>query len=274
MQSTVLGSFVEAENALSVMNQPTVFDGNSKSRIKQGCIIFEDVFFTPKNRRAVVRNLRFKVDQNEVVALVGLSGSGKSTIINLMNGLCRATEGHITIDGKDLQDMSKDDFGTMPQDIELLNGTIEDNVRYAKLSATIQEVEEACKAAAIHEKIVSFSDRYNTRLGADGHRLSGSERQRIGLARLFLIKPRIMLLDEPTSNLDVETEATVLKSLASLAEGRTTTMASHRLATTRRADKILLIENGTVLEQGPHDKLMENRGKYYELWMQQMEGKE
>ena len=153
-----------------------------------------------------------------------------------------------------------------------MDGTISENVGYAKLTATSEEIKEACKAAAFHEKIMSFADQYETRIGSDGHKLSGGECQRIGLARLFLMKPRIILLDEATSSLDAETEAKVHLSLESLMEGRTTIVVSHRLATVRKANKILLVESGTIREQGTHGELMEAKDKYYNLWEQQTRG--
>lgn len=208
------------------------------------------------------------------IALVGETGGGKSTILKLLFRFYDANEGNIEIDGQDVKDMTLESLrgciGVVPQDPSMFNGTIMDNVRYSRLDATDEEVINACKAAAVHEKISSFTKGYASKVGEGGVKLSGGELQRIAIARVILKDPQIVLLDEATSAVDSETEARIQGALEKLTKGRTTFTVAHRLSTVTNSDIIIVIKDGEIIEKGSPKALLEAKGKYHDLWLRQI----
>ncbi|MBO7404030.1 MAG: ATP-binding cassette domain-containing protein, partial [Clostridia bacterium] len=209
----------------------------------------------------------------EMVGIVGKSGVGKSTLINLVMRLYDVTEGAIRIDGIDIRDISQESLrsqiGVVLQETFLFSGTIYDNIAYAKPNATRDEVITAAKIAGAHSFIMKLPNAYNTKVGERGHTLSGGERQRVAIARALLHNPRILILDEATASLDTETEKQIQDALQKLIADRTTLAIAHRLSTLRNATKILVLDKGEVAEIGTHEELMRKQGIYYGLVMAQ-----
>lgn len=259
-----------------LMNQISEADEKDRtivlSEIK-GNMIFKDVSFAYEEDKEVLHNISFDVKAGEVVALVGSSGSGKSTIASLAASFLTPDEGQVIIDNQDLAKVDLTSFrqflGVVLQDDFLFEGSIRDNILFPKPDATEEELEEAVKAAYVNEFTDRFDEGLNTLIGERGVKLSGGQRQRIAIARAILANPKILILDEATSNLDTESEALIQKSLATLTEGRTTFVIAHRLSTIRKADQILVIENGRIGERGTHDELIAKEGRYYNLFTYQ-----
>jgi ATP-binding cassette, subfamily B, bacterial MsbA len=217
----------------------------------------------------VLRKISLEARPGEVIALVGPSGAGKSTLITLIPRFYDPIEGRILLDGTDIRDLSlhelRSNIGIVPQETQLFSGTIAENIRYGRSSASDDEVIEAAKAANAHEFISGFPDGYKTIVGERGVKLSGGQRQRVAIARALLKNPRILILDEATSSLDSESESLVQEALEVLMQGRTTFVIAHRLSTIRNADRILVLERGQVVEQGTHDELLRKAGLYKDL---------
>lgn len=228
-----------------------------------------------KQAGPVLQGITFEALPNEVVALVGPSGAGKSTLISLIARLYDPIAGKITVDDTDLRDIKLQDLrrhiGYVTQESFLFHATIADNLRFAKEDATLQELEDACRKAYIHEFILSLPQGYDTMVGERGHRLSGGERQRISIARAILKNPTILLLDEATSHLDSESEMYVQEALQELMHGRTTVVIAHRLSTILAADQILVVQDGRIVERGRHAELLQRRGMYAMLYETQFE---
>ncbi|XP_073137468.1 ABC transporter B family member 25, mitochondrial isoform X2 [Henckelia pumila] len=242
-------------------------------KLTGGGIEFDNVHFSYLSERKILDGTSFVVPAGKSVAIVGTSGSGKSTILRLLFRFFDAHSGHIKIDGQDtrlvtLESLRKS-IGVVPQDTVLFNDTIFHNIHYGRLSATEEEVYDAARHAAIHDTIMNFPEKYSTVVGERGLKLSGGEKQRVSLARAFLKAPPIMFCDEATSALDSTTEAEILSALKSLANGRTSIFIAHRLTTAMQCDQIVVLENGRVLEQGPHEVLLSKNGRYAQLWAQQ-----
>ncbi|WP_203896152.1 ABC transporter ATP-binding protein [Actinoplanes xinjiangensis] len=236
----------------------------------RGHLRFEDVTFVyGESPTAALAGVSLDVPAGTSLALVGETGSGKSTIAALIARLHDPTSGRVTIDGVDLRDLSLDDLATMvgvvSQETYLLHTTIRENLRYAKPDATDAEIERAARAAQIHDLIAALPDGYDTMVGSRGHRFSGGEKQRIAIARTLLRDPRILVLDEATSALDNETERAVQRAFDQLSRGRTTVTIAHRLSTVRNADQIAVIDHGRILESGTHEALIEAEGRYAAL---------
>ena len=239
-------------------------------RTVQGHLVFTDVTFTyPGSNSAAVSDLSLDVPAGTALALVGETGSGKSTIAGLIARLHDPTAGRVSIDGVDLRDLCLADLasivGVVSQDTYLLHTTVRANLRYAKPDATDEEIEQAARAAQIHDLIESLPEGYETVVGSRGHRFSGGERQRIAIARTLLRNPRILVLDEATSALDTETERAIQRAFDRLAQGRTTITIAHRLSTVRAADQIVVINHGRVVESGTHETLVNDNGRYAAL---------
>jgi subfamily B ATP-binding cassette protein MsbA len=239
----------------------------------KGDMTFENVSFAYEEEKEVLHNISFDVKSGSVVALVGSSGSGKSTIAGLAASFLNPQSGKITIDGKDMSIVNLNSFrqhlGVVLQDDFLFEGTIRENILFPRPNASDEELQQAVKAAYVDEFTNRFDEGLDTLIGERGIKLSGGQRQRIAIARAVLANPKILILDEATSNLDTESEALIQKSLAKLTEGRTTFVIAHRLSTIRKANQILVIENGRIAEQGTHDELIAKEGRYYNLFTYQ-----
>jgi subfamily B ATP-binding cassette protein MsbA len=239
----------------------------------KGDIVFNDVSFAYEEDKEVLHNISFEIKSGSVVALVGSSGSGKSTIAGLAATFLNPESGTITIDGHDISKVNLNSYrkhlGVVLQDEFLFEGTIRQNIMFPRPNATEEELQKAVKAAYVDEFTDRFEDGLETLIGERGVKLSGGQRQRIAIARAVLANPKILILDEATSNLDTESEALIQKSLATLTEGRTTFVIAHRLSTIRKANQILVIENGRIAEQGTHDELIATEGRYYNLFTYQ-----
>ncbi len=239
----------------------------------KGSLSFEGVTFGYKSYEPVLKGIDFDIKPGEMIGIVGRSGAGKSTMINLIMRLYDPGQGKITINGVDIRDMDPEhlheNIGVVFQDTFLFAGSIYDNILYAKPDATPSEVIAAAKAANAHDFIMQTSDGYNTIIGENGHSISGGERQRLAIARAIIKNPSILILDEATSSLDVETESIIQDSLNRIVQGRTTIAIAHRLSTLRNADRLIVLENGKIAEHGTHIELLKKRGIYYKLVMAQ-----
>ncbi len=234
----------------------------------QGDIEFKNVSFEyPDDHNRVFTGLDFKVKSGEKIAFVGPSGGGKTTLCNLIPRFYDVTDGEILLDGKNIKQYTlkslRNSIGMVQQDVYLFSGTVYENISYGKPGASMEEVVAAAKRAGAHEFISELKDGYNTYVGERGVKLSGGQKQRISIARVFLKNPPIIILDEATSALDNESEFAVAKSLAKLSEGRTTITIAHRLSTIRKADRIMVLTDEGIVEQGTHDELLEKKGVYY-----------
>ena len=234
-----------------------------------GEVIFNDVSFSYLEDSEVIKNISFKAKKGSVTALVGTSGSGKSTIAGLAASFLNPNSGNITIDGVDLSSVKLSSYrkklGVVLQDDFLFEGSIKDNILFSKPNASKKQLDDAVIAANVNEFTDRFEDGIDTLIGERGVKLSGGQRQRITIARAIIADPRILILDEATSNLDNESESLIQESLKKLMKGRTTFVIAHRLSTIRQADQILVIENGEIAEKGTHDKLLSLEGRYYNL---------
>ncbi len=238
-----------------------------------GRIEFDDVSFSYDGIRDVLRDLSFRAEPGTVTALVGSSGSGKSTTIGLISAFYVPTKGRILVDGTDLSTVGLDSYrtrlGVVLQESFLFDGTIRENVTFSRPGASEVEMLRACRIARVDEFAESFVDKYDTIVGERGVKLSGGQRQRISIARAILAEPRILILDEATSSLDSESEQMIQHGLSYLMQGRTTFVIAHRLSTIRRADQILVMEQGQIVERGTHEQLYVAHGRYYDLYTRQ-----
>lgn len=268
--------FVESDKMIEILEAvPTVRDGEGAAEfeLKDGEIEFDHVGFSYDGQRQVVRDINLKVPGGTTVAIVGETGGGKSTLLRL---LCRSydvTEGSIRVDGQDLRDMRLGSLmkhvSIVPQIISVFNGTMLENLRYGKFTATREECEAACETAAFHKKIMSFADGYDEKVGETGTKLSGGELQRLAIARALLRDSKIVLFDEAMSSLDSETEWKIQERLREFCADKTVIIIAHRLATIAHADLILAVKNGVVVEAGRQQDLLEKKGYYYSLWEKQ-----
>ncbi len=238
-------------------------------------IRFDDVSFEYRNGIPVVRNFDLFVPGGSVIALVGRSGAGKTTVTDLVARFHDPTGGRILVDGTDIRDFRlrtyRDLLAIVQQDVFLFDGSVADNIAYGRHGATDAEIEDAAVRANAHEFIARLPERYQTFIGERGVKLSGGQQQRLAIARAILARPQILILDEATSNLDTESEQLIQASMGTLLAGRTTFVIAHRLSTIRRADLILLMDDGRVVERGTHDELMRARGPYHGMVLRQME---
>jgi subfamily B ATP-binding cassette protein MsbA len=238
-----------------------------------GKVEFEHVNFSYDSSRTVLHDVSFQAELGTVTALVGSSGSGKSTIIGLISAFYVPTRGRVLVDGVDLSTVRLDSYrtrlGVVLQESFLFDGTIRENVAFSRPESSEQEIMRACHIARVDEFAESFPEKYDTIVGERGVKLSGGQRQRISIARAILAGPRILILDEATSSLDSESEEMIQQGLSYLMQGRTTFVIAHRLSTIRRADQILVVEQGQIVERGTHDELYALQGRYFDLYTKQ-----
>ena len=274
--SQLTEAFAGLDRTEEIMNLPLEDDGTKRNlRIPniKGDIVFDNVAFAYEEGKEVVKEISFEAPAGSVTALVGTSGSGKTTIAGLAASFLNPDSGIITVDGHDLQQISLESFrsqlGVVLQDDFLFEGTIKENILFPRPDATEEQLQQAVHAAHVQEFTNRFEDGLDTLIGERGVKLSGGQRQRIAIARAVLANPRILILDEATSNLDTESETLIQASLKELMKGRTTFVIAHRLSTIRQADQILVIEQGNIVERGKHDELIAKEGRYYQLYTYQ-----
>ena len=234
-----------------------------------GTVRFEDVSFGYDPSTPALRNVNIDAKRNQVIAILGAPGSGKSTIVNLLPRFYELNEGRITIDGTDIRDLTLDSLrrnvGIVQQDVFLFSATIRDNIAYGVKSATQDDIVQAAKVAQLHDHIITLPNGYNTWVGERGTTLSGGQRQRLSIARSVLIDPPILILDDSTSSVDVETERLIHRAMVAVMQGRTTFVIAHRLSTVRDADHIIVLDRGRIVEQGSHEQLDSIGGVYHEI---------
>ena len=269
-------SLVDMGEMFALLEQPAeVKDKPDAKRlvVSEGKVELDNVYFGYEPARPILKGVSLTVGGGETVAIVGPSGSGKSTIGRLLFRFYDVNKGALRLDGQDVRDVTQDSLhaqiGVVPQDTVLFNDTILYNIAYGRPDASRAEVEEAAKAAKIHDFISQLPDGYQTTVGERGLKLSGGEKQRVGIARTLLKNPPILLLDEATSALDTQTERDIQDSLREMGQGRTVITIAHRLSTVVDADVIVVLEDGLIVERGSHDDLLARRGQYYNMWNRQ-----
>ena len=282
---SIVNSFSELQRSLAAMervfellateaDKPDRPEAQDAPRLVRE-IRFENVEFEYVQDRPVVRDFDVAVSAGSVIALVGRSGAGKTTVTDLVARFHDPTRGRIVLNGSDIRDFRlrtyRDLLAIVQQDVFLFDGSVRDNIAYARHDATDADVEDAARRANAHEFIIKLPDQYDTFIGERGVKLSGGQQQRLAIARAILASPQILILDEATSNLDTESEQLIQASMATLLAGRTTFVIAHRLSTIRRADLILVMDEGRVIERGTHQQLMDARGGYYSMVLRQME---
>ena len=238
--------------------------------VTEGSVKLHNVSFSYNGIKEVLRGIDLDVRPGETVAIVGHSGGGKTTLCQLIPRFYDVTEGSITIDGTDVRDVTKrsirQNVGIVQQDVFIFADTILENIRYGRPDATYEEVVEAAKRAEIYDDIMDMPDQFETYVGERGTKLSGGQKQRVSIARIFLKDPKILILDEATSALDTITEEKIQESFEELAKGRTTIVIAHRLSTVKDADRIVVIEDGLIVEEGSHEELLAKNGEYAKLY--------
>lgn len=274
--NTLIMNFAAAERIFEIMDvKPDIIDINNAVIMPEikGQVEFKNVTFGYEDGAAVLDNISFKVNTGETVALVGATGSGKTTIVNLISRFYDTESGQVLIDGRNIKNLDieslRSQMGIMLQDTFLFSTTIKENIRYGKLDASDEEVIAAAKAVDAHDFIMNLENGYDTEVKERGSRLSVGQRQLISFARALLANPRILILDEATSNIDTQTEKLVQKGIQKLLHGRTSFVIAHRLSTIRDCSKIMVVNHGKIVETGTHDKLMNLKGIYYNLYMSQ-----
>lgn len=276
--NTLITNFAAADRIFDILDQDpdieNIGEAPKMSRI-DGKVEFRNIDFSYNVGGKVLNNINFKVNSGDRIALVGATGSGKTTIISLLSRFYDPTNGEILVDGKNIKYVDlysyRSQMGIMLQDTFLFSSTIMENIRYGRLDATDEEVINAAKAVNAHEFIMKLENGYDTEVNERGSRLSLGQRQLVSFARALLANPRILILDEATSNIDTQTEMLVQKGIEKLIKGRTSFVIAHRLSTIRDCDKILVISDGEIIEAGTHDELLRNKGMYYDLYSAQYE---
>lgn len=262
-----------AERMFAIMDEPEEYPeniGKPKMESTKGHVEFKNVFFGYNDKKTIIKDFNLEAKPGETIALVGPTGAGKTTIINLLTRFYDVTEGEILIDGVNIKEIDKyslrDKLGIVLQDTVMFSETVKENIRYGKLNATNEEVENAAKLANAHQFIKRLPKGYDTLLAEDGGNISQGQRQLLNIARVVLNDPDILILDEATSNVDTRTEVHVQEAMNKLLEGRTSFVIAHRLSTIHNADRIIVINDGRIVEQGNHDELIAKKGMYYTMY--------
>lgn len=259
--------------------QPEIKNNNENSSDIQGSIAFENVSYTYEDTNIeALKNVTFTVKKGETLAILGKTGSGKSTILSLISRLYDVTEGSITIDHNEISTLNLNDLrnniGIVPQDAFLFSDTIKNNIKFGNQNASDEEVIWAAKSAVVHDNIIAFNKQYDTILGERGITLSGGQKQRVSIARAIIKNPAILLFDDCLSAVDTETEETILNNLFEICKNKTTIIVSHRVSSAKNADKIIILEDGRIIQQGSHNQLINQEGYYASLYLKQLSEKE
>lgn len=259
--------------------EPEIKNSNPNHTPVLGQIAFDNVTFTYDDTNiTALKNVSFSVNKGETLAILGRTGSGKSTILSLISRLYDAEEGKITVDGENIEDLNlydlRNSIGFVPQDAFLFSDTIKNNIKFGKEDATDEEVTDAAKKAVVHNNITGFTKQYETILGERGITLSGGQKQRVSIARALIKDAPVLLLDDCLSAVDTETEEAILNNLLDFCRDKTTIIVSHRVSSAKNADKIIILEDGEILQQGTHNQLVNEAGYYKELYLKQLSEKE
>jgi len=274
----------EAEASQKRINEflkiaPEIQNKNPEKSIINGAISFENVSYTYKDTNIkALQNVSFTVHDGETLAILGKTGSGKSTIISLISRLYDVTDGRITIDEKEISTVNlydlRNSIGIVPQDAFLFSDSIRNNIKFGKENATDNEVEAAAMSAVVHDNIMGFNKQYETVLGERGITLSGGQKQRVSIARAIIKNPKILLFDDCLSAVDTETEEAILNNLEDICKNKTTIIVSHRVSSAKNADRIIILDEGRIIEQGSHNQLINQEGYYADLYLKQLSEKE
>lgn len=274
----------EAEASQKRLNEflkiePEIKNNNENPSDIQGSISFENVSYTYEDTNIeALKNVTFTVKKGETLAILGKTGSGKSTILSLISRLYDVTEGKITIDQNEISTLNlfdlRNSIGIVPQDAFLFSDTIKNNIKFGNQNATDEEVMDAAKNAVVHDNIIAFNKQYDTILGERGITLSGGQKQRVSIARAIIKDPAILLFDDCLSAVDTETEETILNNLFEICKNKTTIIVSHRVSSAKNADKIIILEDGKIIQQGSHNQLINQEGYYASLYLKQLSEKE
>jgi ATP-binding cassette subfamily B protein len=274
----------EAEASQKRLNEflkivPDIQNNNPSSSTVDGTISFENVSYTYEDTNIeALKNISFTVKKGETLAILGKTGSGKSTLLSLISRMYDVTEGQVKIDGKEISQLNlfdlRNSIGIVPQDAFLFSDSIKNNIKFGKENATDDEVIAAAKSAVVHDNIEGFNKGYDTILGERGITLSGGQKQRISIARAIIKKPEILLFDDCLSAVDTETEEAILNNLFEICKDKTTIIVSHRVSSAKNADKIIILENGKIIQQGFHNQLINENGYYSALYLKQLSEKE
>jgi ATP-binding cassette subfamily B protein len=274
MQSTIAA----AERVFEVLDEPEMSEDRLIGQVPKalGAVEFSHVSFGYEPGKTVIKDMNLSVNPGDVVAIVGPTGAGKTTLVNLIMRFYEVDEGRISVDGMDLRDMPRETlrerFGMVLQDTWLFGGTIRDNIAYGREGATEEEIKRAAKMAHADHFIRTLPDGYDTVLNEEASNISSGQKQLLTIARALLADPPILILDEATSNVDTRTEAYIQNAMIALMEGRTNFVIAHRLSTIRNASTILVMNEGEIIEQGTHQQLMDRNGFYADLYNSQFTG--
>ncbi|RQD76144.1 MAG: ABC transporter ATP-binding protein [Halanaerobium sp. MSAO_Bac5] len=277
LSSTIQQAVASAERIFEVIDKENIIEKDKENKIilneVEGEVVYDNINFSYNRDEIVLKNINLCASPGDIIALVGHSGAGKTTMVDLIPRFYDPVSGRMRLDGHDLRDIKLENLrsfiGIVPQETILFSGTLRDNIKYGDLDADEEAVKKAAVAANAHDFIMEFPDGYDTMVGERGVGLSGGQKQRISIARAILKDPKILILDEATSSLDAESEALVQEALEHLMENRTTFIIAHRLSTIKNADKIIVLENGEIVERGSHQELLKKDGKYASLYQGQ-----